>query len=54
MEIMEIIACRWFCWSRPSGSVQDVSMIDWDVTVQQDLRNVEEILERADGILAVR
>jgi hypothetical protein len=29
-------------------------MIDWDVTVQQDLRNVEEILERADGILAVR
>ncbi|XP_056436727.1 uncharacterized protein LOC130374150 isoform X1 [Gadus chalcogrammus] len=37
---------------RPSGSVEDVSMIDWDVTVQQDLRNVEEILERADGILA--
>ncbi|CAL8316333.1 unnamed protein product [Boreogadus saida] len=37
---------------RPGGSVQDVSMIDWDVTVQQDLRNVEEILERADGILA--
>ena len=29
-------------------------MMDWDVTVQEDLRNVEAILERADGILAVR
>ena len=28
--------------------------MDWDVTVQEDLRNVEAILERADGILAVR
>ncbi|KAK0138289.1 Actin-101 [Merluccius polli] len=28
-----------------------VSRMDWDVKVQEDLRNVEEILERADGIL---
>ncbi|CAL8315123.1 unnamed protein product [Lota lota] len=37
---------------RTCSSVQDVSMMDWEVKVQEDLRNVEEILERADGILA--
>ena len=39
-----------FCWSRTSSSV----LMDWDVTVQEDLRSVEEILQRADGILTVR
>ncbi|KAJ3606230.1 hypothetical protein NHX12_025750, partial [Muraenolepis orangiensis] len=35
-----------------SSEVVDVSMVDWDMKVQEDLRNMQEILERADGILA--
>ncbi|KAG7258158.1 hypothetical protein CRUP_031583 [Coryphaenoides rupestris] len=36
-----------------SSGVLDVSMLDWDLKVQEDLRDVEEILERADGILTM-
>lgn len=35
-------------------SVLDVSLNDWDVKEQEDLRAVEMILDRADEILEVR
>lgn len=54
VQTMELSVLMVFVLSRTSSGVLDVSMLDWDLRVQEDLRDVEEVLERADGILTVR
>lgn len=47
VELTELSVCLFFF------SLTDVSLKDWDIKEQENLREVEEILDRTDEILEV-